>query len=150
MVRVWPFLTVFVGFWPFFFLITVTQCDKHFFFIKHSDSVWQTFFLNTLTECAKHFLKNSDLFFSGKLILRKKLKIYLPLKNKFQHRRKIGVEYLKNKIPLCLSSHWRHTYFKSLQIKYWCRSLFQHVSSSSQFLGWHLKYDIYLFKLNFT
>ena len=36
--RCWHLLTLFDS----FFLNTVTQCDKHFFFIKHSDSVWQT------------------------------------------------------------------------------------------------------------
>ena len=31
---------------------------------------------------------------SGKFIFRKNLKIWLPFKNQFQHRRKIGLEYL--------------------------------------------------------
>ena len=48
-----------------------------------------------MTQCDKQFFKHSDLFFSGKFILRKKLKIWLPFKNKFQHRIKIGLEYLK-------------------------------------------------------
>ena len=90
--RFWPFLTVFGHLW--------------LIFLKHSDLVWQTFFLNTVTQCDqllflntvtqcdKHFLQHSDLFFSGKFILRKNQKNWLPLKNKFQHRRKIGLEYL--------------------------------------------------------
>ena len=98
-----PFLTVFVRFWQF-----LTVFD-HFwpFFLKHSDSVWQTifllntvtqcdklfFFLNTVTQCDKHFFKHSD-FFCGKFILGKKWKFWLPFNNKFQHRRKIGLEYL--------------------------------------------------------
>ena len=88
--RFWQFLTV-------FFLNTVTKCDKYFF-LKHSDSVWQTFFfLNTVTLCDKHVFKHSDLFLSGKFILRKNQKIWLPFKNKFEHRRKIGLEYLTNR-----------------------------------------------------
>ena len=88
-VRFWQFLTVFDS----FFLNTVTQCDKQFFF-KHSYSVWQTFFLlNTVTQCDKHFCQNSVLVLSGKFIFRKNQKTCLPFKNKSQHRRKFGLKY---------------------------------------------------------
>ena len=40
------------------------------------------------------FFKHSDLFFSGKFIFRKNQKIWLHFKNKFQLKRKIGLEYL--------------------------------------------------------
>ena len=100
--RFWTCLTVFDRFWPFFLKHsdTVTQYDTHFF-VKHSDSMWQTFFfLNTVTKCDKFFFKHSDLFFSGKFIFRKKLKIWWPFKNKFQDRRKISLEYLTSKKKL--------------------------------------------------
>ena len=89
--------TFFDIFWPFltdFFWNTVTQCDK---VLKK---------LNTVTELDKLFssltqwisvtniyFRHSDLF-SGKFIFSKKLKFCLPFKNKFQHRRKIGLEHL--------------------------------------------------------
>ena len=68
-------------------------------------------FLNKKTQCEKHFFKHSDLFFSSKFILWFFLKIWFPFKNKFQHRRKIGLQYL---LPLFLlpnssvisSLHW--------------------------------------------
>ena len=52
------------------------------------------FLLNTVTQCHKHFFKHSDLFLVVDSILRKKLKNRLSFKNKFQHRRQIGLEYL--------------------------------------------------------
>ena len=53
------------------------------------------FFLNTVTKCDKHFLKHIDLFIRSKFIFRQNMTIWLPFKNKFQDRRKIGLEYLE-------------------------------------------------------
>ena len=38
------------------------------------------------------FFKHGDLFFRSKFIFGKNQKFWLPFKNKFKHRRKIGLE----------------------------------------------------------
>ena len=96
-----PFLTVFDSFIPFFH--SVSQCL----------SVTNIILLNTVTQSDKLFIsetqwlsaaniifKHSNLFFSGKFIFRKNLKIWLPFKNKFQHKRKIGLEDFLSSLQL--------------------------------------------------
>ena len=72
------------------------------------------FFLNTVTQCDKHLFKDSDIFFNGKFIFRKNQKIWLPLKNKFQHRRKISLEYLQSN-SIMFEKSWKSNF--QFQIK---------------------------------
>ena len=108
----WQFLTVFDSFWPFF---SQTQwlSVTNIFFIKHSDSVWQTFFfLNTVTQSYKHLLNTVIFFLAVNLILEKNQKIWLPFKNKFQQRRKIGLEYI-----LSINAMFREIRFTNLCLR---------------------------------
>ena len=65
------------------------------------------------------FFKQSDIFFKDKFIFRKNQKIWLSSKNKFQHRRKIGLEYLKCSRGCSTTTFVTDSFIKWLNNPFW-------------------------------
>ena len=84
--RFWQFMTIFDR----FSLNTVTQCDKHFFYLTQWPSVtFFSFFLNTLTQCDKHFFKHINLFLAVNLFSEKNCPFCYLSKTNFNIQEKL-------------------------------------------------------------